>query len=187
MSRKTRKHTEQGQEFEREEARQQARASWFDLFRGSDRRRTEIAFMAWACQSLCGSGFVGNTAYIMEQAGISQSVAFRFSYGSTVITVAANVLAFWFFSRFGRRTIYLVGQSLLFLGLIIIGSCGVAVSKGLKGSEWAQASFQVVSRVPIGSKTSQFDAVTDMEFPLRRIPWSSLLCYVSISHPQRFC
>ena len=101
--------------------------------------------MTWAAQNLCGSGFVAGTTYIMEQAGISQEAAFRFSFGGSVISVAGNLVAFYMFSKLGRRTILLWGLAILFFGLICIGGAAVAINEGHHTAMWVQASLQIVS------------------------------------------
>ena len=40
---------------------------WVDCFRGVDLRRTEIACMAFACQTLCGDPFAGGPIYFFQQ------------------------------------------------------------------------------------------------------------------------
>ena len=132
-------------EFEKEQANNRGTGTWFELFKAVDLRRTEITCLAWGCQNLCGSGFVAGTSYILQQAGISQEVSYRFGLGSSVITVAANSVSFWMMNRYGRRTIYVVGMTVLMTGLIIIGSTAVAVDHHANGAMWAQACIQIVS------------------------------------------
>jgi MFS transporter, SP family, general alpha glucoside:H+ symporter len=43
---------------EQEKAVQEGTSYW-DCFKGVDRRRTEVACVTWVCQNMCGSGFMG--------------------------------------------------------------------------------------------------------------------------------
>ena len=43
------------------------KSRWFELFRGTDLRRTEITCITWIIQNACGVIFVGSTTYVFEQ------------------------------------------------------------------------------------------------------------------------
>ncbi|KAJ4991625.1 sugar porter family MFS transporter [Stagonosporopsis vannaccii] len=103
------------------EKRAQSGTSYIDCFKGNDRRRTEITCMCWMVQTLCGSTFMGFSTYFYEQAGLAVQYAFSFSLGQFAIGLI-GVLASWFLLAFvGRRTIYLSGQLLTFLCVLLIG------------------------------------------------------------------
>lgn len=48
-------------------------ASYADLFKGANLRRTEISCMVWSCQALCGWTLTGYAPYFLEAAGFDSS------------------------------------------------------------------------------------------------------------------
>lgn len=59
-----------------------AGASYWDCFKGTDLRRTEIVCMCWAIQNLSGNSFSGYSTYFLEQAGLNSSLALSFALGT---------------------------------------------------------------------------------------------------------
>ncbi|XPS72678.1 hypothetical protein M3J09_004839 [Ascochyta lentis] len=99
----------------------QSGTRYIDCFRGVDRRRTEITCMCWIIQTLCGSTFMGFSTYFYEQAGLGARHAFTLSLAQFALGLL-GVLASWLLlSYLGRRTIYLSGQILTFLCVLLIG------------------------------------------------------------------
>ena len=47
--------------------RNKQESSWIELFKGTDRRRTEIAVLTFVIQNANGVIFAGNTVYTFEQ------------------------------------------------------------------------------------------------------------------------
>ena len=121
----------------------QSGTRYLDCFKGVDRRRTEITCMCWIIQTLCGSTFMGFSTYFCmsyrlllffdqltdssadEQAGLGAKHAFTLSLAQFALGLL-GVLASWFLlSYLGRRTIYLSGQGLTFLSVLLIGILAV--------------------------------------------------------------
>ncbi|KAJ8105705.1 hypothetical protein OPT61_g10019 [Boeremia exigua] len=99
----------------------QSGTRYVDCFKSVDRRRTEITCMCWIVQTLCGSTFMGFSTYFYEQAGLGAKHAFTLSLAQFALGLL-GVLASWFLlSCLGRRTIYLSGQALTFLCVLLIG------------------------------------------------------------------
>jgi SP family general alpha glucoside:H+ symporter-like MFS transporter len=46
-----------------------------DCFKGKDRRRTEIACVAWAAQILSGTTFANNPVYFLQQGKVRAAVS----------------------------------------------------------------------------------------------------------------
>lgn len=88
-----------------------ANASYWDCFKGSDLRRTEIACVTWASQCLCGLGFAGQFVYFLQQAGVSPDDSFSFHLGSVGMNFIGTVTAWVLINRLGRRTIMLWGSA----------------------------------------------------------------------------
>lgn len=115
--------------------------SYWDLFKGSDLRRTEVACLTWACQNMCGSAFMGYSTYFYEQAGLSSSNAFTFTMIQYVLGFVGTIIAWGLMSRFGRRTLYIYGLWILLVLLVIIGGLGFDSSTG---AQWAIGSLLLV-------------------------------------------
>jgi SP family general alpha glucoside:H+ symporter-like MFS transporter len=117
-------------------------SSYWDCFKGTDLRRTEITAFVWSIQNLCGSSFQGYSTYFFEQAGLGSSQAFSLSLGLYAIGFCGTVLS-WFLMKFvGRRTLYVYGLLFIFIDLIITGSLGAA--KTTTGTEWGIGALLLV-------------------------------------------
>lgn len=113
--------------------------SYWDCFKGIDRRRTEIACFVFAGQMLSGAQFAYGPTYFFEQAGIDPSNAYKIGFGDTGIAFIGTVLSWFLLGYFGRRTLYVGGIATLTLTLLIIGI--VSVSSNSSGATWAQAAL----------------------------------------------
>lgn len=49
-------------------------ATYWDCFKGTDLRRTEIVCMCWAIQNLSGNSFSGYSSYFLEQVNPTLSI-----------------------------------------------------------------------------------------------------------------
>lgn len=103
--------------------------AYWDCFKGSELRRTEIACVVFAGQILAGTNFAYNSTYFFEQVGLSTEVTYGLNVGGTAMALFATLLS-WFFLMpyFGRRTIYLYGMMSMALVLILIGILNVKAS-----------------------------------------------------------
>ncbi|KAL4722017.1 hypothetical protein ACLX1H_011212 [Fusarium chlamydosporum] len=117
--------------------------SYMDCFRGIDRRRTEIACMAFAAQPFCGSAMGGTPTYFFVQAGLPESISFRMSVGGLGIASVGTVISWWLLAPFGRRTLYLWGLGLLTVVLMIVGFVSVGAGDS-QGGNYAQASMMLI-------------------------------------------
>jgi len=105
--------------------------SYWDCFKGTDLRRTEISCMVWGIQTLCGSGLMGYSTYFLEQAGVATDKAFDFTMGQYALGIAGTISSWGLMTRFGRRTLYIWGLVILTILLVIIG--GVSFLKSNPG------------------------------------------------------
>ncbi|KAI4910675.1 hypothetical protein J4E90_006930 [Alternaria incomplexa] len=105
------------------EREQQMRSgtSYKDCFKGVDRRRTEITCMVWIIQTLCGSTFMGFSTYFYEQAGLGSAHAFTLSLGQFALGLIGVFISWALMAHFGRRTLYLSGQVMTFIFVLLIG------------------------------------------------------------------
>jgi SP family general alpha glucoside:H+ symporter-like MFS transporter len=88
--------------------------------------------------------FAGNTTYVFQQAGISQSVAYDLGWGTSAIQLGANFLNMFLLYHFGRRTIYIAGFVYCTFNLLIVGVAAVYGIQGNAAAKWVQAGVQMV-------------------------------------------
>ncbi|KAK5019950.1 hypothetical protein LTR16_000015 [Cryomyces antarcticus] len=77
--------------------------SYWDCFKGTDLRRTEIACMAWGIQKLCGSEITGAASQFLVQAGPDAENAFDLTMGQYALGAFGTMGAWALMLRFGRR------------------------------------------------------------------------------------
>jgi SP family general alpha glucoside:H+ symporter-like MFS transporter len=117
--------------------------SYLQCFKGIDRRRTEIACMAFAAQPFCGSVLAGTPTYFFIQAGLPTSISFQMSIGGLGIASVGTIVSWFLMIYFGRRTLYLWGLGGLAAILITVGFVSVGASKSVAGN-YFQASMMIV-------------------------------------------
>ena len=101
-------------------------ASYWDCFKGTDLRRTEIVCLCWAIQNLSGNSFSGYSSYFLTQAGLDPGTSYSFALGQYSINIV-GVFGAWLLMSWGigRRTLFLYGLCGLFLMLMIMGFLGI--------------------------------------------------------------
>ncbi|KAI9733634.1 MAG: hypothetical protein M1834_003236 [Cirrosporium novae-zelandiae] len=114
--------------------------SYLDCFKGTDLRRTEIACLTFAAQVWCGSSLGGTPVYFFEQAGLSDSNAFKFNLGGLGLASIGTIISWFFLNRIGRRTIYVWGLAILFFCMLIVGCVSAGAGNGTTSS-YCQAGF----------------------------------------------
>ncbi|KAL4888884.1 general substrate transporter [Aspergillus ambiguus] len=120
----------------------EAGTSYWDCFKGSNLRRTEIACMTFAGQVLAGSQFAYSGTYFFEQAGMSPSDAYKLGLGGTAIAFVGTVLSWFLMKGFGRRSMYLSGMALMAIYLLLIGMLSLAHNN--RGVVWAQSALCIL-------------------------------------------
>ncbi|KAI4923505.1 hypothetical protein J4E85_008543 [Alternaria conjuncta] len=100
--------------------------NYWHLFQGSDLHRTEVSAMAFITQALCGVPFMGFGTQFMQGVGLSQDDSFHLTIGQDCLGLVGCFIAWWIMTRFGRRPIYLVGLTAIFIILMIVGFIGLA-------------------------------------------------------------
>lgn len=120
-------------------------ASYWDCFKGSDLRRTEIVCMAWAIQNLSGNSFSGYSSYFLIQAGLDSSTSYDFALGQYGINMAGVFVAWFLMSLgIGRRTLYLYGLCGLCSMLFIMGFLGLVPSAHRDSAAFATGSIMLI-------------------------------------------
>lgn len=101
-------------------------ASYWDCFKGTDLRRTEIVCMVWAIQNLSGNSFSNYSTYFLQQAGLNEHDSYSFAMGQYAMNMVGVFGAWGLMSLgIGRRTLYLLGLCGLFTMLLIMGFLGL--------------------------------------------------------------
>ncbi|KAF3925204.1 hypothetical protein ABW20_dc0103463 [Dactylellina cionopaga] len=99
--------------------------SYFDCFKGTDLRRTEIACMVWGIQTMCGSGLMGYSTYFLQQAGVAVDKSFDFTMGQYALGICGTISSWVLMTKVGRRKLYIWGLVGLFFTLVVIGCLGI--------------------------------------------------------------
>ncbi|KHJ35829.1 putative maltose permease (major facilitator superfamily) [Erysiphe necator] len=104
-------------------------ATYSDCFRGTERRRTEIACVTFAGQMLCGLVFAYNATYFFQQIGLNVTKSYQINLGASFISVC-GLLFGWFclLPYIGRRKIYIFGMGSMSTILFLIGFLSFAAS-----------------------------------------------------------
>lgn len=125
------------------EAQIESGSSYWDCFKGVDRRRTEIVCLTFAGQVMSGSTFAYGPTYFFTQAGISTNNAYQVAVGGTGIAFIGTIISWFLLSRFGRRTLYVNGMAILTVVLLIIGIVASVPNQSV-GARWAQAALCLI-------------------------------------------
>lgn len=120
-------------------------ASYFDCFKGTDLRRTEIVCMVWAIQNLSGNSFSNYSTYFLEQAGLPPSTSYDFAMGQYGINMV-GVIGAWFLMSvgLGRRTLYICGLCGLCIMLMVMGFLGLVPKANQDKASMATGSLMLV-------------------------------------------
>lgn len=120
-------------------------SSYWDCFKGTDRRRTEIVCMVWAIQNLSGNSFSNYSTYFLEQAGLSSSDSYSFALGQYAINIV-GVFGAWGLMAMGvgRRSLYLFGLCGLFSMLFVMGFLGLVPDSHRKQGALATGSIMII-------------------------------------------
>lgn len=122
----------------------EAGSTYLDCFKPANIRRTEISVGVYTIQVLSGIYLVGYSTYFFELAGLPVNKAFDMSVGFLAVGFVATCFSWLLLTRFGRRTIYNTGLSMLIVLLLIIGILDCIPGYEHKpGLAWAQASLMI--------------------------------------------
>ncbi|WRT63101.1 uncharacterized protein IL334_000004 [Kwoniella shivajii] len=123
-------------------------AGYLECFRGTNRRRTEIAVGTWVTQQMCGP--------VLQ------------TYAIYAIAFVGTVLSWPMINMFGRRTIFLGGLAGIFVSLLIVGfiSWGPASSTSVS---WAIGAFLLIFTFIYDSTVGPLTYVIVPEAPSSRL------------------
>jgi MFS family permease len=108
-----------------EVARAARREKWYNIFKGTDGRRTLTALWTLMTQQFIGLTLFSTFAsYFFQQAGIEDP--FQATCITSGINIAASITLILTVDRFGRRNYSCAGSTLSWLACVAIGIIGVA-------------------------------------------------------------
>lgn len=103
-------------------------SSYWDLFKGTNLRRTEITVLTYVVQELCVP-LVSYIVYFLQQAGLPTSMAFNFAIIQYSLAIIGVVIAWFLVRKFGRRTLILSGTFFMMSTSFLIGFIGIPDTK----------------------------------------------------------
>jgi len=124
------------------EIQQTAGTTYWDCFKGVDLRRTELTIGTWLIQQTSGSPMIGWGTYFMLQAGLSSDNAYSLGVGQSAMGFVGTVGSWFLMPHFGRRTLYMCGQTAMFVILMIIGGLGVPTQTS--STAWATGALILI-------------------------------------------
>lgn len=117
--------------------------SYWDCLKGVNRRRTEIACMAYVIQVFSGIWFGGNVVYFLIQAGFNAENSFNFGLGTNGIALVGTVATWFIMPKVGRRRLYITGLSIMFTILLAVGFMGIPPA-GIPAIGYASGSIMMI-------------------------------------------
>jgi len=111
-----------------------------DCIKGTNRRRTEIASMAWLIQASCGASLIPWAPKLFEAAGLPTSEALSVNIALPTAGVFGTLASWWLMRRAGRRAIYLWG---LMAMTVLLAGCG-GFHYLPTGAGWATGGMLIV-------------------------------------------
>lgn len=124
------------------EIEERAGVTYWDCFRGSNIRRTEIACMGFLSQITNGGALCYSGSFFFQQTGIGADASYGIALGGTGIAFVGTIISWFYISKWGRRTIWLAGFSSLVVILWVIGF--LALAKQTAALAWAQSLLCIV-------------------------------------------
>jgi SP family general alpha glucoside:H+ symporter-like MFS transporter len=106
------------------EKRDAKTGSYADCFRGVNKRRTEIACVAFLTQIWSGQAICSYATVFLRAAGMAQTMAFNYSMAIQSTNILTTGIAISLMGRVGRRTFYLCGLTAIGLSMMGIGIVG---------------------------------------------------------------
>lgn len=118
-----------------------AGTSYFDCFKGTNLRRTEIAAGAWAIQNWCGNPIDGFAVLFLQQAGITGDMVFNLSLITNATYIIGAIISWYLVQYLGRRPIYVWGNFGISAFFIVIGALGFVPGKS---ASYAAGSLLII-------------------------------------------
>lgn len=102
--------------------------SYVQCFRGTNLRRTRLVIFANVLQQLVGITFIINKTYFLQLGGMAPRLALSLNLVHLGVGLPCLFGTFWTMTKFGRRSLLLVGTSLAAFLWITVGIAGIFAS-----------------------------------------------------------
>ena len=119
------------------------RSSYWDCFRGTNLRRTEISLVIMTSQALAGEAFAYGSTFFFMQAGLNPDNSYKLNVGGSSLAFIGTVSSWVLASYVGCRTIILGGLSIMSVLLLLIGVLAYPAVHHAAAT-WTQAVLTVV-------------------------------------------
>ncbi|KAK3936213.1 general substrate transporter [Diplogelasinospora grovesii] len=124
------------------EKEEQAGVTYWDAFKGTNLRRTEIACMCFLSQITDGGALCYSGTFFFEQTGIGADASYAIGLAGTGIAFLGTIISWLYISKWGRRDIWLWGFYVLVAVLFTIGI--LACVPQTEAIAWAQSCLCLV-------------------------------------------
>ncbi|KAK8087172.1 hypothetical protein PG994_002146 [Apiospora phragmitis] len=118
--------------------------TYWDCFRGLDRRRTEIVCMTWMAQTMAGSAVSGLSAFFFQQAGISDADSFKLGWGQNALGAVGTMASWLILNKVSRKMLMLWGMVSMFLLLLVTGFMGIHNTPPPTAEAWTAGAMVVL-------------------------------------------
>ncbi|PWN22107.1 general substrate transporter [Microstroma glucosiphilum] len=99
--------------------------TFLDCFRGVNLRRTELCALVFCIQIWSGAPMNSFAVVFLQQAGVDERRSFDFGVGINAMFLVGTLLSWTYLSRLGRKTIYLIGLTIMAVIALLVGVLGV--------------------------------------------------------------
>jgi SP family general alpha glucoside:H+ symporter-like MFS transporter len=124
------------------EKEEQAGVSYWDAFKGTNLRRTEIGCFVYLAQITSGSAFAYSGTFFYEQTGLSANTSYAIGLAGSGAAWFSTMISWLYLTRWGRRDIFLGGLSLLTTVLFLIEI--LACVHQTKSVSWVQSMLCLI-------------------------------------------
>lgn len=125
------------------EKEERAGVSYYECFRGTNLRRTEIACMSFMSQITNGGALCYSGTFFFQQVGIPDATAYYIGLGGTGIAFIGTCISWLYIYKIGRRRIWLIGFGSLCVILWTIGFLA-SVPNQTTALGWGQSLLCIV-------------------------------------------
>lgn len=127
---------------DRLEKEERAGISYWDAFRGTNLRRTEVGCMLFLSQITNGGALCYSGTFFFQQTGIDAETSYAIGLGGTGVAFVGTIISWFYISKFGRRDIWLWGFCILDAVLFTIGILA-CVPQNMQLA-WAQSCLTLI-------------------------------------------
>jgi MFS transporter, SP family, general alpha glucoside:H+ symporter len=118
--------------------------TFWDCFKGTARRRTEIVIMIFVCQDFAVSPL--SASYFFEQLGFTTDQSFDINVGSSAVSFVCAMLSAFILRYFGRRSVFTIGLGVICILQFIIAFLQLAPSYNQNhGFSYAQVTLLIIA------------------------------------------